>query len=181
MYTAYLTYPPLLDTRIKNIYSSISERWKNKRDFEFLPMIPVWKVYADDSTEPEIIKNVGAVAPNLELPLKTNGLLTKPDSGYIFITFDTTSSQQLTGYSEAMRIAMRVKDSEDNMPYGYEPHSSLIKQEVAELDSILAFITDKLEAVVFTPKSLIISRATDTDNGITFDVLFEHSFIQHTQ
>jgi len=112
----------------------------------------------------------------LNIPLKTKGLITKDDSGYIFVTFNTESSKSLISYSDEIRIAMRTPGYEDYMHYAYEPHTSVIKKDPLVLGAKMNSITDSLEDIIFTPKECIISRETKTEKGSVFNIIYTHQF-----
>jgi len=126
--------------------------------------------------EGKLIGNISIVAPDLGIPLKTNGLTAKERTGYIFVTFDKESSQILITYSKKIRSVMRVAKYEDYMPYGFEPHTSLVKQEPSVLGEIMQSIKDTLNDTIFTPKELVVSRETKTDDGPVFDIIYKYQF-----
>jgi hypothetical protein len=179
LYTTYLTYPHDIDRRIRDIYDAISKRWTNKRSFEFLPMIPVWKVYVDDALENKLVMNISALADTLKTPLITKGLKIKPETGYIFLTFDDSTSVNLVDFSKSVRTAMRVEGFEDSMPYGYEPHTSIFKQDPTLVQTIHSSIVDQMIGIEFTPETLVVSRETIANNTPCFDKILIHSFKRH--
>ena len=172
LYTAYLTYPYDIDSTIREIHSDVSAKWINKRTFEFKPMIPLWKVVMSSLHETELISNLQAL--NLsELPeLQLKGFEKRKGSGYIFIVFNDSGSENLYKLSELVSMCMKLSGSVDFMRYGFEPHTSLIKQDPSEIEAVYSSLPTNLPKNNFPTKQLVISKEIKNDHGSIFEVIY---------
>ena len=172
LYTAYLSYPEFVDTAIREEYTRIVTTWPNKRTFEFKPMIPLWKVMLSEKYEEELINRLNNIDIQVISKLKIKGYELRLDTGYVFLTFDDQSSDFLKTYSSQISYAMKFGDAEDHMPYGFEPHTSIIKQDSSVLEVLYSTLSHKLDGMEFTPSEIVISKEIRSESMVSFDVVF---------
>ncbi len=170
LYTCYLSYPPSVDRIIKKAYNEATSIYEDRRDFDFTPMIPLWKVEMNESAEESIANNLYSLKI-IGDTLTISGYMSREKSGYIFIVFDQKSNQQLESLSQAAERAMTNHESAVSaMPYGFEPHTSLIKTNPKKIDKIINTLKTDISGITFHPDKMILSKRV---NQNTFSNLIE--------
>lgn len=105
----------------------------------------------------------------------------RTETGYVFIVFDEAGSNELHSLSIKASKLMRVGDAEPHMPYGFDPHTSLLKVDSEELQSIYNVLPRDFLGQVFKSKSMVISKEIMDGKQIDFKELLvvEHQIPSH--